>query len=46
MFENAATHPNKLTLASNGLTFYDLNIITKLGVHYSLYIKTIEKLGT
>lgn len=40
------TNPNKLTLFGNGFTFYDLNLTTKAGVHYSLYIKTIERLGT
>ena len=39
-------NPNKLTLFGNALTFYDLNMTTKLGVHYSLYLKTIERLGT
>ncbi len=35
------TNPNKLTLFGNGFTFYDLNFTTKIGVHYSLYLKTI-----
>ena len=30
----------------NGATFFDLNLTTKIGVHYSLYLKTIERLGT
>jgi hypothetical protein len=38
--------PNKLTLLGNGFTFYDLNFSTKIGVHYSLYLKAIERLGT
>lgn len=39
-------NPNKFTLFGNGLTFYDLNLTTKIGVHYSLYIKALERLGT
>lgn len=39
-------NPNKLTLFGNGFTFYDLNFTTKIGVHYSLYLKTIERLGS
>ena len=39
-------NPNKFSLFGNGLTFYDLNLTTKMGVHYSLYLKTIERLGT
>jgi hypothetical protein len=39
-------NPNKFSLFGNGFTFYDLNLITKIGVHYSLYLKTIERLGT
>jgi|JI6StandDraft_1071083.scaffolds.fasta_scaffold126927_4 hypothetical protein len=41
-----ASNPNQFTLFGNGFTFFDLNLITKMGVHYSLYIKTIERLGT
>jgi len=37
----ATQNPNRLTLFANGLCLYDLNIITKLGVHYSLYMKTL-----
>ena len=40
------TNPNKITLFGNGFTFYDLNLTTKAGVHYSLYLKAIERLGT
>jgi len=43
--ETTKNNPNKFTLFGNGLTFYDLNLTTKIGVHYSLYIKTIERLG-
>ncbi|MFM7855041.1 MAG: hypothetical protein ACKO96_24725, partial [Flammeovirgaceae bacterium] len=39
----AINDSNKLTMFANGLTFYDLNMITKLGVHYSLYMKTFNK---
>jgi len=39
-------NPNRFTLLGNGYTFHDLNTVTKLGVHYSLYLKTIERLGT
>lgn len=46
MEENTIKNPNKITLFGNGLTFYDLNISTKGGVHYSLYLKAIERLGT
>lgn len=38
--------PNRFSMFGNGITFYDLNLSTKMGVHYSLYLKTIERLGT
>jgi hypothetical protein len=41
-----STNPNKFTLFGNAFTVFDLNIVTKLGVHYSLYLKTIERLST
>lgn len=44
--KNTLTNPNKITLFGNGITFYDLNLTTKGGVHYSLYLKAIERLGT
>jgi acyl-CoA oxidase len=40
------SNPNQFTLFGNGFTFFDLNITAKIGVHYSLYLKTLEKLGT
>jgi acyl-CoA oxidase len=40
------SNPNLFTLIGNGYTFHDLNTVTKMGVHYSLYLKTIERLGT
>jgi acyl-CoA oxidase len=44
--KNTKANPNKITLFGNGFTFYDLNLTTKAGVHYSLYLKAIERLGT
>ena len=46
MLLKGTSNPNLFTLLGNGYTFYDLNTVTKLGVHYSLYLKTIERLGT
>lgn len=46
MTAKGSKNPNAFTLFGNGYCFYDMNIITKMGVHYSLYLKTLERLGT
>lgn len=44
--DSATNAPNKLALFGNGFTWYDLSLITRAGVHYSLYMKAIENLRT
>jgi hypothetical protein len=40
------SNPNKFTLFGNGICFYDLTLTAKTGIHYSLYLKCLERLGT
>lgn len=44
--ERAIEYPNLITLYTNGLIYYELGVMIKLGVHYALYMKTIQNLGT
>jgi hypothetical protein len=38
--------PNIITLFSNGFVFYDFGFCIRSGVHFFLYVKSIQLLGT
>jgi hypothetical protein len=38
--------PNVITLFSNGFVFYDLGFCIRSGIHFFLYVKSIQLLGT
>ena len=44
--DETQSNPNETTLYSNGFVFYDLGFCVRAGVHFYLYSKAIQLLGT
>jgi hypothetical protein len=45
-FDDAESNINAVTLFCNGFVFYDLGFCVRSGVHYFLYFKALNLLGT